>query len=278
MQNICKFIPPNRTADHIQPINFVYETKTDPPLVFSPCTVYRVHLVTQGCGEIQCGDQVRTVKSGDVFFAFPAVYQRITSTQGLKYLYISYVGIRAGAEMERLGIHYKNFVFEDLEGLQGLWEDAIKASPEVIDLISEGLLLYTLSRIGNRTLGKERSTEPSQSAKNALLIKKHIDDSVAYPALCTGSIAEHFCYNKKYISTLFKKHFQMGLSEYINTLRINKACSRVEEGQRSVGELAAEVGFHDALYFSKVFKKKTGLSPKEYMLALDREKEQETIC
>ena len=270
MQNICKFIPPNKTADHIQPINFVLETKQDTPTILSPCAVYRMHFVVDGEGEVRCGDAVRTVRAGAVFFAFPATYVSITSTQSLKYMYISYIGIRARFEMERLGINYKNFVFEGFESLRGIWTESIAVSPEMIDLASESVLLYTFSQIGSRDLRGESDRERAQSDENFTLVKKYIDENFANSELCRDSIAERFCYDKNYISTLFKKKFQLGISEYINTVRINEAHAYIEQGCRSVSEVSAKVGFNDALYFSKVFKKKTGLSPKEFMQSLDK--------
>ena len=266
MENVCKFIPPNKTADHIQPINFVLETNTATPVLLSPCTVYRMHLVTSGEGEIKCGDTTKRVKRGDIFFAFPAVMESITSIDNFRYMYISYIGIRAGAEMERFGINYKNFVFENFEELYPFWSDALASSPELIDLASESVLLFTLSRIGNRSPLKPRNAHDSSSDANFLLMKKYIDENFANPSLSCEMMAEHFCYNKKYISTLFKKNFQLGITEYINTVRINNACALIEDGYRSVNDLAAAVGFHDALYFSRVFKKKTGCSPREFMI------------
>lgn len=265
MKNICNFIMPNKTAEHIQPINFVYETKTDLPFVLSPSPVYRIHLVTGGAGVVRCGDTERIVKRGDLFFAFPAVCETIASTDHLEYLYISFIGIRAGAEIERLGIHYKDFVFEAFDELYELWFDAIHSPPEVMDLVSESLILYTLSRIGSRKLGGERREKSTPSSANVSLIKAYIDDNFANPMLNCESIASYFCYNKKYISTLFKKSFQIGISEYINVVRINSACLLMKERGQSVGEIASAVGFNDPLYFSKVFKRRTGQSPKQFM-------------
>ena len=57
----------------------------------------------------------------------------------------------------------------------------------------------------------------------------------------------------------------MGIAEYINTVRINHACALMDKGERGVAEIAARVGFRDALYFSKVFKRNVGISPSAYI-------------
>ena len=55
----------------------------------------------------------------------------------------------------------------------------------------------------------------------------------------------------------------MGFNQYVNHLRIAYALCMIKDGCSSVREIAAESGFCDALYFSKVFKKKVGMTPSE---------------
>ena len=55
----------------------------------------------------------------------------------------------------------------------------------------------------------------------------------------------------------------MGFNQYVNHLRIAYALRMIEDGCGSVSKIASESGFSDALYFSKVFKKKVGVTPSE---------------
>jgi two-component system response regulator YesN len=56
----------------------------------------------------------------------------------------------------------------------------------------------------------------------------------------------------------------MGVNEYLRTLRINHAVFLIDHGIDSVKNVALLSGFSDPLYFSAVFKKHIGMSPKEY--------------
>ena len=56
----------------------------------------------------------------------------------------------------------------------------------------------------------------------------------------------------------------MGYSEYVRSLRIKYAVSLFDHGIDSVKNVALLSGFTDPLYFSTVFKKCLGVSPKEY--------------
>ena len=50
--------------------------------------------------------------------------------------------------------------------------------------------------------------------------------------------------------------------------KVHYACTLINQGFTSVKEIAAMSGYRDALYFSKVFKRKMGVSPKQYIFSL----------
>lgn len=66
-----------------------------------------------------------------------------------------------------------------------------------------------------------------------------------------------------WLRKLFKQQVGVSLNKYLTNLRINKAkalmCSDLQ-----IGDISEMVGFQDQLYFSRVFKQSTGLSPREY--------------
>ena len=51
---------------------------------------------------------------------------------------------------------------------------------------------------------------------------------------------------------------------YIADLKLGLACDLLINTDKLIAEIAADIHFQDALYFSRFFKKKTGLSPREY--------------
>lgn len=77
-------------------------------------------------------------------------------------------------------------------------------------------------------------------------------------------IADVFGVSPNYLSQLFKKHMDIGLNEYITTRKINESKRLLKETNLKIYEISDQLGFESAFYFSKVFKKYTDLSPKDY--------------
>ncbi len=67
-----------------------------------------------------------------------------------------------------------------------------------------------------------------------------------------------------YFSHLFKKQIGMNMTDYITEYRIELAKRDLVETERSIYEIAVDVGFQDQRYFSKRFKQVVGMTPTEY--------------
>lgn len=77
-------------------------------------------------------------------------------------------------------------------------------------------------------------------------------------------IVEQFYISKSYLCRLFKEHTGISVVKYIHLLKIQSACEELQKTNRSVEEIALQCGFHTSVYFCRVFKKITGLTPSQY--------------
>ena len=264
MDNICRFVPSSTPPDTVQVLNFVYETKRTDNFEMKISAVYRVHFVTDGRATVQCGSMRREVGRGDLVFVFPSVPYMIEGDEDFAYMYISFIGIRANALTERLGINNRRFTFPDFGEAEPIWREGIAAPAGILDLAGESVLLYTLMKIGAR-IGIEDGASIAEVTSRFLLVKKYIDDNFSDCRLSLERVAEEFSYNKKYLSFAFKRHFKIGVTEYVNTVRINHACNLIDKNYTSVGDIAYLCGYDDPLYFSRIFKARMGVSPRAYM-------------
>jgi two-component system response regulator YesN len=82
--------------------------------------------------------------------------------------------------------------------------------------------------------------------------------------LSLDELARHVFLSKSYLSTVFKEETGIGISVYINKVRIEKSNALLSGTRLSISQIAQLCGFEDQSYFSRVFKKQTGISPKKY--------------
>ena len=71
-------------------------------------------------------------------------------------------------------------------------------------------------------------------------------------------------YNPDYAARLFKKETGYSISEYINNIRISRAQNFLVESDLDIAEIARMCGFEDQSYFTKVFRRISGVTPKKY--------------
>lgn len=77
--------------------------------------------------------------------------------------------------------------------------------------------------------------------------------------------------NTAYISKIFKNEFGCNFSDYIITKRLEKSRKLLEDPARKIYEISDELGWADVSNYIKLFKKKYGISPKEYRNILQAE-------
>jgi|GEM_PF-1571246 len=95
-------------------------------------------------------------------------------------------------------------------------------------------------------------------------VKAYIVLNFTRANLSVSEIARHFYVDSSYIRRVFKKAYNMSITEYILNLRMEKAKELLVENNFKLSVICEKVGFEDYNYFSRVFKKYCGISPKVY--------------
>ena len=254
-KNICKFSTP-LISSSLWTRRFILESDEEIMKRFITLEENRVCLISKGDGVFVINSKTFPFQTGDLIFVFKDEKIFAESTNKCEYMYIDFYGTRSNELFRRFGIIDGNRKFSGFDGLIPFWHESLsRASAENIDLSSESILLYTFSRLsvsapkGNPLVNKiiELSEEHF----------KEIDFSI-------GFVAEKLGYNVKYLSHIFKEKTGVTYSEYLRDLRIKYAVSLFDHGLDSVKNVAVLSGFSDPLYFSTVFKKCIGVTPKDY--------------
>lgn len=119
---------------------------------------------------------------------------------------------------------------------------------------------YKLEEIGK--LFNEMQDSPySKSIREAL---DFIQENYAQEDLSTNFVAKQVNLSTSWLSTKFKEEVGVGISDYLNDVRIQHAKMLLDQEDYMIYEVAEKVGFASSQYFSKIFKQITGLTPNEY--------------
>ena len=92
------------------------------------------------------------------------------------------------------------------------------------------------------------------------IIKKHYSNI----DLDVTMISEAMAMSRASVYNKMKQITGIGISEYINKYRIEVACQLLKQTEKSVTDIAFEVGFNSSKYFSTVFKQATKITPRDY--------------
>ncbi|MEW9700543.1 response regulator [Paenibacillus sp. SI8] len=94
-------------------------------------------------------------------------------------------------------------------------------------------------------------------------ISSYIDDHLRED-ITREQIADYVHFNPAYLSRLFKKETGTSLTDYMLVRRIDKSKDLLASSQIKIGDIADMVGYGNIPYFTKMFKKSTGRTPREY--------------
>lgn len=145
---------------------------------------------------------------------------------------------------------------------------------ELFDLYSEAIAdlreLHTINQIYSWTIVTfdnladliySRRNEHTYSAVEMITI--YVKNNFAND-LTIENIANAINYSPSHVSRLFKDELNMTIFDYITEVRISKSKELLERTDLQVVAIAELVGYKDAAYFSRLFKKRVGINPSDY--------------
>jgi len=112
----------------------------------------------------------------------------------------------------------------------------------------------------------EDAPEEGENSQTALVmahVRRYLEDNYMFD-LSLDSVGEILHISPAYLSAQFKKYQKMNFLDCLTELRINAAKELLADPFRSSAEVASMVGYEDASYFARAFKKRTGMTPPQY--------------
>ena len=145
-------------------------------------------------------------------------------------------------------------------------KDMARLNQGVATVLNKGLFSIeeTLAHVQDAL---DRTHELSQQARRLVRrVMAYIHEHYADPMSRTD-LARQVALSEDYLTACFRKELGVTPITYINRFRINQAQQLLLDTDKSITEIALDVGFSDSSYFSRVFRREVGLSPTDYRQA-----------
>ena len=227
---------------------------------------YLIHYVVSGNGTLRCNQKEYAVGAGMLFIIFPsqvASYQA-DAHNPWQYNWVGFNGTDARRLVKLTGLSKEQPVWrsKDPEETCALLRSIADASDNTAAADAEmvGRLYLFLAHLIK--LNRNRSVDDTHQT--------YVDNALRYiqynyaSNIGVADIARYVGISRSQLYRAFLQDFGVSPHAYLQTYRINEACSLLRDPAYSVAEVAGSVGFNDPLYFSRVFKSIKGTTPSDY--------------
>lgn len=163
-----------------------------------------------------------------------------------------------------LNVHFTIISFiESIGGAKEEYESEVEKNYQDLHIAADEVYDFMVSSLGIavRIRDKESNYKRGKILTRAL---SYIDENFSEDSLSLGKLAKEIEVSPNYLSSIFSQNMQKTFIEYVTDKRIEKAKSLLRTTSLTLGDIALEIGYKDSHYFSFVFKKVEGRSPREY--------------
>ena len=227
---------------------------------------YLIHYVVSGSGTLQCNQQEYTVGAGMLFIIFPSQVASYQADETNPWQY-NWVGFN-GADARRL------VKMTELSKEQPVWqsddpEETCRLIRSIADA-SDNTAAADAEMVGRLYLFLAHLIKHSHNRSAGDTHQTYVDNALRYiqynyaSNIGVADIARYVGISRSQLYRAFLQDFGVSPHAYLQTYRINEACSLLRDPAYSVAEVAGSVGFNDPLYFSRVFKSIKSVTPSDY--------------
>ena len=222
---------------------------------------YVLEYIKKGKGYVNCDGKEYTVTKDCVYLIHP----------GMKHKY----GADHKEPYEKIWINFFSGVFTEILSAYGLsgkiyfpdsgclsyFEQLISLAEQNND--NDEIYLEASAIIFNIILKLVKNNTQRKVSQLANMLKETLDRSI-YRKITIEDLAQESNISKSQMCREFKKYFEMTPYQYLLNRRINIAANLLLKTSMSIKEISEHLHFADEYYFSNIFKKKIGFSPRAY--------------
>ncbi len=227
---------------------------------------HQIIYCTRGKGRVIIDGRETVILPGMCFF-LPARYPHSYYTIGdlWETHWIAFDGYETDTVLKKLGFDTaKVFVLNSIDGMEEIFRKiylTMKTDRIFGDFAASGMLYSFILEFHRAAFGKSAEQEEKGSPLVMAMnyIDEHYREDIELEELCrvAGVTPQHLC-------RIFKKQLNMRPVEYISKKRIQSAKNLLLTTDKSIGEIAEEVGYRDISYFGVMFRRCENMTPGEY--------------
>ncbi|MFK3935930.1 AraC family transcriptional regulator [Alkalihalobacillus sp. NPDC078783] len=225
-----------------------------------------IHYVLEGKGMYKIDNQLFEISAGQGFLIPPDVvsFYQADAEYPWQYCWVGFHGLQAKHFIKQTSLTRNEPIFQDKDAS---FANRITQMLTADSVLRQTALLYLL--LDDLTKSNPRQVHSELTiSKQEIYVKMVIDfiDMHFSDKLTVFQIARFVGLDRSYLTSLFKTYIGLSIQEYLVNYRISKACLLLKNSDHAIGDISRSVGYHDSLLFSKLFRKKMGISPKNYRM------------
>ena len=234
---------------------------------------FELTIATSGEGTVITNGVSTNISEGDIYLSYPGDFHEIipSKTNPLQYDFFAFNTKNAMLKKELKRImntySYNQRVFKDTL-INSAVSNAIaemssknKYHHDILSLMFEQIIFHL---VRNFDADSSSSSNHRISTDELCFQIMHYIDTHIYSINNLSDLSDKFSYNYSYLSDLFKNHTGNTITNYYQTRRLEAAKLLIKEGNLKIINIAEMLNYSSLYAFSKAFKKKYGVSPKQY--------------
>ncbi len=228
---------------------------------------YLIHYIVSGKGMYRVGGKEYHLSAGDMFLARESevIYYCADEEDPWEYCWVGFNGTDAKYLLNMTSFAGDNLVIKitESEAILSLISNIYNGQGGDVAHETEmlGYLYLFLAKL--MQMNEEESAVERGGYKYVRAALNFIKYNYSAP-IDVSDIAKAVGVSRSHLYRVFMMQLSISPSDYLEKYRINEAAALLKNTELSVSEVANSVGFDDALYFSRVFKKNKGVPPSKH--------------
>lgn len=222
---------------------------------------YLIHYVYSGCGELVTNTGTYKIHAGQLFLIYPdtCTYYRADESDPWHYSWVEFDGRFCQTFTDAAGFTPDTPVLDDCSGIGSALRSLIDDDNSNFEITMSLFWAFLAALTHGRTISAKNDSTKTHVLNAENFIRSNINKKIT-----VSDIARFLSLDRSHLTRIFKKINGISPKEYIISSKLDLAAQMLNNKDISIKEAAAGVGYNDPLEFSKLFRKKFGVSPSEW--------------